>query len=99
MNELTPLQELMKFVIEEFGTEYEIMGKIAELMIMEENLTHRWIKVGDEIPLHRMLWLLYDGTWTAGNFVDDSDYGLCVRSDEEEYILIEKISHYMIIKP
>lgn len=56
-----------------------------------------WQKLGRHIHLFRMLWLHEDGSWFAGIFGHHNVYGQCVRTDEEEYIDISRITHYMII--
>lgn len=57
----------------------------------------KWEKIDNYIHLNRMLWFHVDGSWFGGTFVNDSEYGECVRTDEDEYIPIDRITHYMII--
>jgi len=56
----------------------------------------KWIELGNEIPLMRMLWLDNNGCWFAGHFVVDSEFGESICHDEG-YCSLNSITHYMII--
>ena len=56
----------------------------------------KWIKLGNNIPLIKMLWLDINGCWFTGKFVVDSEYGECISVDDG-YVSLGAITHYMII--
>lgn len=57
-----------------------------------------WKKLDKYVLSHRMLWMHEDGSWFAGKFSDDLQFGQSIETDEGEHIKIEKITHYMIIE-